>query len=84
MVYIDSGLGADRPISYVVTDNFEGGTVAGVNRWPRERNSSASPARRLRIPKLVKLDLLRGSNRFLSIDQYSGDSYRLIEFPNTC
>ena len=25
MIYIDSGLDADRPISYVATDNFEGG-----------------------------------------------------------
>ena len=85
MVYIDSGLDADRPISYVATDNFEGGAVAadrvgqlidGVGNvilLRHRQGDSNAEAREAGFIERIKSSF--PSIRMLSIDQYSGDSY---------
>ncbi len=86
MVHIDSGLDADRPISYVATDNFQGGAIAadrigqlteGVGNvilLRHKQGDSNSEAREAGFIERIR----RGypSIRMLSIDQYSGDSMR--------
>jgi len=84
MVYIDSGLDADRPISYVATDNFEGGAVAadrigqlinGVGNvilLRHRQGDSNAEAREAGFIERIKSGY--PSIRMLSIDQYSGDS----------
>ena len=85
MVYIDSGLDADRPISYVATNNFESGAVAadrlgqlidGVGNvilLRHQQGDSNAEAREAGFIERIKSSF--PSIRMLSIDQYSGDSY---------
>lgn len=84
MVYIDSGLDADRPISYVATDNFQGGAIAaerigqlteGVGNvilLRHRQGDSNSEAREAGFIEKIKSSF--PSIRLISIDQYSGDS----------
>ncbi len=84
MVYIDSGLDADRPISYVATDNFQGGAIAagrigqlteGVGNvilLRHRQGDSNSEAREAGFIEKIKSSY--PSIRLISIDQYSGDS----------
>lgn len=84
MVYIDSGLDADRPISYVATDNFQGGSIAaerigqlteGVGNvilMRHRQGDSNSEAREAGFIEKIKSSY--PSIRLISIDQYSGDS----------
>ena len=84
MVYIDSGLDADRPISYVATDNFEGGSLAadrlgqlleGVGNVILLRHQQGdlnAEAREAGFIERIKSNY--PSIRMLSIDQYSGNS----------
>lgn len=84
MVYIESGLDADRPISYVATDNFQGGAIAaerigqlteGVGNVILLRHiqgDSNSEAREAGFIEKIKSGY--PSLRMISIDQYSGNS----------
>ncbi len=86
MVYIDTGLDADRPISYVATDNFQGGAIAaerigqlteGVGNvilLRHRQGDTNSEAREAGFIEKIKSSF--PSIRLISIDQYSGDSMR--------
>lgn len=83
MIYIDSVLDADRPISYVATDNFQGGSIAAdrigqlmegvgnvvVLRYRQgDRNTEAREA-----GFIERIKSTYPSIRLISIDQYAGD-----------
>ena len=84
MVYIDSGWDADRPISYVATDNFQGGAVAAdrigqliegvgnVIMLRHRQGDSNAEAREAGFIERIKRSY--PSIRLLSIDQYSGET----------
>lgn len=86
MVYIESGLDADRPISYVATDNFQGGSigaerigqltegVGNVILLRHRQGDSNAEAREAGFIEKIKTSY--PSIRLISIDQYSGDSMR--------
>ncbi len=84
LVYIDSGLDADRPLSYVATDNFQGGAIAadrigqlteGVGNvilLRHRQGDTNSEAREAGFIEKIKSEY--PSIRMISIDQYAGDS----------
>jgi len=86
MVYIDSGLDADRPISYVATDNFQGGAIAadrigqlteGVGNVILLRHRQGDTNAEAREAGFIeKIKSGYPSIRLISIDQYSGDTMR--------
>lgn len=82
MIYIDSALDADRPISYVATDNFQGGSIAadrigqlveGVGNVivvRHEQGDSNTEAREAGFIERIQTGY--PSIRLISIDQYAG------------
>ena len=94
MVFIDSTLDANRPISYVATDNFQGGSIAAdrigqltegvgnviVVRY--QQGDTNSEAREAGFIEQIKTRY--PSIRLISIDQYSGDdkekAYNVSEY----
>ncbi len=83
MIYIDSALDADRPISYVATDNFQGGAMAadrvgqlmeGVGNvivLRHRQGDSNTEAREAGFIERVRTQY--PSIRLISIDQYSSE-----------
>ncbi len=84
MIYIDSVLDADKPISYVATDNFQGGSIAAdrvgqliedvgnVVLLRYKQGDSNSEAREAGFIETIKRRY--PSIRLISIDQHAGDS----------